>query len=75
MAVKGYRGLRVLSFFILLAASLLRDRPPPRLPGNAKWTVNGPVCPKDKIKLIRASNGKLRCQKCGKLFDPPKHGN
>jgi hypothetical protein len=76
MAARRYRGHRMFSFLtVMLASTLLREKPPPRLPGKDRQTVPAVTCPRDQGELVQTKNGKLRCQKCGKLFSQaPKPG-
>jgi hypothetical protein len=71
MAAKHHRGhWNASSFAVMLVSSLLRERPPPRLPGKPRKTTPPTYCPRDKIALIPAANGKLRCPECGYIWDP-----
>jgi hypothetical protein len=73
MAVRRYRGHGLVSSMtVMLASALLREKPPPRLPGRDRQTTQALTCPKDQGLLVPARNGKLRCQKCGRLFERPQ---
>lgn len=72
MAAKRHSGhWKVSSFAVLLASSLLRERPPPRLPGKRRQTTPPTRCPIDNKALLPAGKGKLRCPQCGYVYDAP----
>ena len=78
MTGRRYRNpYRASSLMLLLASSLLPERPPPRIPGKRLQKTKVPCCDTHKdieLKPLK-DTGKLYCPKCpGRVFEPPKTG-
>jgi hypothetical protein len=78
VAARRRRGRKPIpSLMVVLAATLLTERPPPRLPGKPMEDMEDPqiaqtwTCPVDRGEIIADDDGTYYCQDCATPFDPP----
>lgn len=74
VVAKRHRGRgAVPSLAVLLAATLLRQRPTPRFAGKGATSDQAVTCPVDGRVLERNKDGTYNCPKCGRFFADPPH--